>query len=134
MNAASGRNARGRFITGNSGGPGRPRGSRNRLGEDFLSDRYADWSEHGAAVIAAVRERSPAAYLRVVASLVPQQVGITTTSEMREEVRAMTDEELNEAMVRAAMMLGWRLVPPDGEPALPGPESVFELGAADEPA
>ena len=33
---SSGRNGRGRFITGNSGGPGRPKGSRNRLGEDFL--------------------------------------------------------------------------------------------------
>jgi hypothetical protein len=93
------------------------------VGADFLSDLYADWAEHGAAVIAEVRERNPAVYLRVVASLVPQQVGITTMREMREEVRAMTDEELNEAMVRAAMVLGWRLVPPtDGEPALPGPE------------
>ena len=131
---ASVRNALGRFLTGNNGGPGRPKGARNRLGEDFLGDLYADWSEHGAAVIAQVRERSLAVYLRVVAGLVPQQVGITTTSEMREEVRAMTDEELNEAMVQAALTLGWRLLPPtDGEPALPGPEAVFEPAAA-EPA
>ena len=72
-NAASGRNARGRFISGNSGGPGRPRGSRNRLGEDFLSALCADWAEHGASVIADVRENSPAVYLRIVAGLVPQQ-------------------------------------------------------------
>ena len=54
----SARKGRGRFITGNSGGPGRPKGSRNRLGEDFLGVLYADWSENGAAVIAEVRKRS----------------------------------------------------------------------------
>jgi hypothetical protein len=55
-----------------NGGPGRPKGSRNRLGEEFLSDLYADWVEHGASVIAEVRERNPAVYLRIVAGLVPQ--------------------------------------------------------------
>ena len=58
--ASNGRNALGRFVRGNSGGPGRPKGSRNRLGEEFLSDLYADWMEHGASVIAEVRERNPA--------------------------------------------------------------------------
>ena len=43
----SARKGRGRFITGNSGGPGRPKGSRNRLGEDFLGVLFADWSENG---------------------------------------------------------------------------------------
>src|SRR5271166_2931305 len=115
-----GRNARGRFITGNSGGPGRPTGSRNRLGEEFLGDLYADWAEHGASVIAEVRQKSPAAYLRVVAGLVPQQVGIT---DIREEVQTMTDEELNKALVRASLVLGWQLVPPpEGELALLEPD------------
>ena len=53
-------------------------------GEDCLSDLYADWMEHGASVIAEVRERNPVAYLRTVAGLLPQQVGITS---MREDVR-----------------------------------------------
>ena len=85
---SNGRNALGQFVSGNSGGPGRPKGSRNRLGEEFLSDLYADWAEHGSGVIAAVRERSPAVYLRIVAGLLPQQVGITT---VREDVRTMTN-------------------------------------------
>ena len=95
---SNGRNALGRFVSGNSGGPGRPRGSRNRLGEEFLSDLYADWTEHGASVIAEVRERNPVAYLRTVAGLVPQQVGIVS---MGEDVAAMTDEELARALVSA---------------------------------
>jgi hypothetical protein len=32
----SGRDGHGRFILGSNGGPGRPKGARNRLGESFL--------------------------------------------------------------------------------------------------
>ena len=111
-----GRNARGRFVTGNSGGPGRPTGSRNRLGEEFLGDLYADWAEHGASVIAEVREKSPAVYLRVVAGLVPQQVGITN---IREEVREWSDEELARGLLRAQEVLALAAAQAeDSEPAL----------------
>jgi hypothetical protein len=56
------RDSKGRFLTGNTGGPGRPMGSRNRLSEAFLAAVDADWSQHGNAVLARVR---------IVASLVP---------------------------------------------------------------
>ncbi|MGA7451726.1 MAG: hypothetical protein WBW73_10790 [Rhodoplanes sp.] len=116
--ASNGRNALGRFVRGNSGGPGRPKGSRNRLGEEFLSDLYADWAEHGASVIAEVRERNPVAYLRTVAGLLPQQVGITS---MREDVRAMTDEELAKALLSAHEVLALAAAQAeDGELALLG--------------
>ena len=114
---SNGRNALGRFVRGNSGGPGRPKGSRNRLGEEFLSDLYADWTEHGASVIAEVRERNPVAYLRTVAGLLPQQVGITT---VREDVAAMTDEELARALLSAheTLRLAALQSAEDGEPVL----------------
>ena len=116
--ASNGRNALGRFETGNSGGPGRPKGSRNRLGEEFLSDLHADWSEHGASVIAEVRERNAAVYLRIVAGLVPQQVGITCA---RDEVQTMTDEELARALLSAQEVLALAAAQAeDGEPGLKG--------------
>ena len=35
---------------GESGNPaGRPKGSRNKLSEEFVAEIYADWCEHGAA-------------------------------------------------------------------------------------
>ena len=37
-----GRDRNGRFLTGNSGG-GRPKGSRNKLGEKFIEDAYEEW-------------------------------------------------------------------------------------------
>ncbi len=43
--------AKGRFLSGNSGG-GRPKGSRNQLGEAFIADLYADWQANGAETIA----------------------------------------------------------------------------------
>jgi hypothetical protein len=64
----------GRFLTGNNGGPGRKTGSRNKLGEAFVADLRADWEQHGPAVIEQVRKAEPAAYLRVVASLMPRQL------------------------------------------------------------
>jgi hypothetical protein len=69
------RDATGRFVMGHSKG-GRPLGSRNKLGKAFMADLYAAWSEHGAAVIKKVREEEPAAYLKVVASILPKQLEI----------------------------------------------------------
>jgi hypothetical protein len=60
----SARNARGQFLMGHKGGPGRPKGARNKLGEEFLADLQADWARHGTTVLARVREQSPATYLR----------------------------------------------------------------------
>src|SRR6202043_1908615 len=65
----------GRFARGHCGNmTGRPRGSRNKLGEVFITQLYTDWLEHGEAGMAAVRTQKPDAYLKVVASL-PEAVG-----------------------------------------------------------
>jgi hypothetical protein len=63
------RNSRGQFITGHNGGPGRPRGSRNKLTEQFFADLCADWELHGAGTMEIVRRDHPVAYFRTVASL-----------------------------------------------------------------
>ena len=57
---------------------GRPKGSRNKLSEDFVAALYDDFQDHGSAAIAACRAEKPEVYLRVIASLLPKDVNLTT--------------------------------------------------------
>ena len=68
---------------------GRPKGSRNKLGETFIQALYADFDKHGAATIEKVREDKPHEYLKVVASLLPKELNVRTT-----EVEELSDDEL----------------------------------------
>lgn len=82
--------AKGRFVSGNIGG-GRPKGSRNKLGEAFLDDMFADWEAHGKEAIARTRDEKPEQYLKVVASILPRELNVNVN-----EVDSLTDDELIE--------------------------------------
>src|SRR5690242_20391651 len=79
----NGRGAEGRFLLGNNG-VGRPKGSRNKLGEDFLAALAEDFEQHGQAVIQKVREQKPEVYLRVIADLLPEDVKVSGRLGLRE--------------------------------------------------
>jgi hypothetical protein len=87
------RDANGRFLTGNNGG-GRPKGAKNRLSDVLLSIVVDDFIEHGAEAIAQLRQKDPATYLRLVASLVPRELIL-----QREEGPGVDYAELSEAEV-----------------------------------
>jgi hypothetical protein len=72
-------------------GPGRPKGSRNKLGEAFLEALYSDFQQHGAAVIARVRAEKPDQYLKVIASILPKDINLNV-----DPIGEMTDDELIE--------------------------------------
>jgi hypothetical protein len=78
-------------------------GSRNKLGEDFVAALSEDWSEHGATVLAQVRQSSPVAYLRVVASMCPHHVSVTTDDQFSD----MTDDELHETVEAMILEMGF---------------------------
>lgn len=82
----------GRFVSGNIGG-GRPKGSRNKLGEAFLSDLYADWEQHGPRVIEAVRAEKPDVYMKVIASILPKDLNVNINP-----LEQASDEELVERL------------------------------------
>lgn len=67
------RDTHGRFQTGSKGGPGRVKGSRNKLGEEFLAKFAADVGLHGAEVIERVRTERPEVYLKIWADLLPRK-------------------------------------------------------------
>jgi Family of unknown function (DUF5681) len=75
---------------GTSGNPaGRPRGSRNKLSDDFVAALYDDFQDHGSAAIAACRVEKPDVYVRVIASLLPRDVSIKV-----QQLDDLTDDQL----------------------------------------
>ena len=68
-----------------AGNPGRPKGSRNKLGEAFISALHDDFEQHGVSVIETVRIEKPDQYMKVVASLLPKEFKIETVSELTDE-------------------------------------------------
>lgn len=73
------------------GNPGRPKGSRNKLGEHFIAALCADFEAHGARVIERVREEEPSVYLRVIARVVPPSMLVQQHESV---VSALSDEEV----------------------------------------
>jgi hypothetical protein len=63
----------GRFLTGNSGG-GRPRGSRNKLGEEFLDDLIDEWRLRGKKALEMCATREPTQFVKIVANILPKEV------------------------------------------------------------
>ncbi len=66
----------GRFLPGNSGFGGRPKGSRNKLGEQFLEDLLEAWRKDGPEVIDRVFRTKPEVALKVIASILPKEVNL----------------------------------------------------------
>lgn len=64
---------------------GRPKGSRNKLGEAFVEALQADFESDGAAAIVACRREKPDAYLKVIASILPKELKITNESDLSDE-------------------------------------------------
>lgn len=91
------RDAQGRFLTGNIGG-GRKRGSRNRLTETFIAAVETDFAEHGPEALAKLRADDPAAYLRVVASLIPRD--LILKREQTDDYSGLGIEELEDILER----------------------------------
>src|SRR6516165_10523122 len=87
---------------GESGNPaGRLRGSRNKLSEEVICAFLRDFREHGQKAIAKVRRTQPAAYLKVLALLVPREHKV----EYSNSLKNWTDEELEAGIDLVKQML-----------------------------
>lgn len=88
---------------GQSGNPaGRPKGSRQKLQNDFLNALADDFAEHGVVAISDMRAKDPAAYVKTIASLMPKQL------ELNETLEVIGDAELIDVItaLRSAIALG----------------------------
>lgn len=108
-----------KWKPGQSGNPkGRPKGSRNQLGEAFVADLYEDWQANGSQVLEDARKSKPADYLKVVASILPKDIKMT--------FETMSDGELSRRLDALTRSIGLRLEPSasniteiEAEPAKP---------------
>ena len=73
---------------------GRPKGSRHKLGTAFIDDLYAAWQTQGKDVIARVIEERPHEFLKSVASILPKEIEVKTTS-----VQELSDDDLAAALI-----------------------------------
>jgi hypothetical protein len=84
-----------RWQPGVSGNPaGRLRGSRNKLSEEVICALLRDFRQHGQKAVARVRRTQPAAYLKILALLVPREHKVEHSNALKN----LTDEQL-EAMI-----------------------------------
>jgi Family of unknown function (DUF5681) len=90
---------------GVSGNPaGRLRGSRNVLSEEVICALLRDFRQHGQKAVARVRRMQPAAYLKILALLVPREMKVEHSG----GVKAMTDEQLEAGIEAIQAMLEQR--------------------------
>lgn len=68
---------------------GRPKGSRNKLGEAFIEAMHDDFKAHGIEAIEKVRHERPHEYLKVIASILPKELHVTDAT-----LGDMSDDDL----------------------------------------
>lgn len=78
------------------GNPGRPKGARNKLQEDFLKDVVEAWQDRGALAISAMIDDKPGDFVKMVAGLMPKEANLNihdhselTDDELAERVRSL---------------------------------------------
>lgn len=95
----------GRFVNGNIGGPGRPKGSsRQQLARAFVDSLQKAWAEHGDAVLQRLVDEDPASVLRAMVAIMPKELDVNVN-----RYDEMSDEQLKTqflAALREARTLG----------------------------
>ena len=86
-----------RFKPGN---PGKPKGARHKLQEDFLKDVLSAWERNGAVAIEQMIADKPGDFVKMVAGLMPKEATLNINDHSE-----MSDDELAERVRSLAAQL-----------------------------
>lgn len=90
----------GQFKVGHIGIGGRPKGSRNKLTEQFFTDLYDRWKERGIAAIDQMIDEKPGDFVKVVATQMPKQLEMNANP-----LGDLTEDELTELLAVARQLV-----------------------------
>ena len=99
--------------------------TRRSFNKDFLLAFSDHFKHEGPKVIAKVARQQPAAYLKALVMLVPKEMKV----EHQDGIKAMTDEQLDQALAALRQLLADREAAAAGQlvdasPALPVPDVI----------
>jgi len=107
---------------------GRPKGARNKLGEDFVNALRDDFNVHGVQAIEKVRADRPHEYLKIIAGLLPQKTELTIN-----EFDAMDERQLRAAISATLHDLAQFGIVIEGEFAAASSDQIGARGDKDQP-
>ena len=81
------------FKLGGSGGPGRPKGSKNKITKAYLKALTKEVTKHGAEVLERVRKESPEVWLRLAAQLVPKDIDVRHSGDVTVQVVNYSEDD-----------------------------------------
>lgn len=93
------RDENGKFIVPPKS-PGRPKGARSKLGEQFCQDVYAKWQEVGERCIDEMIADKPGDFVKLVATMLPKEMSLTVS-----DGSDLSDEELHDRIRNLASQL-----------------------------
>jgi virulence-associated protein VagC len=88
------------FESGRQKTGGRARGTRNHISESFLRDLMAEWEASGARCLKILTVEDPAAFVKVVASILPKEFTFSAVeTELDDEDLSRIIEQLRQRVL-----------------------------------
>ncbi len=81
------------FKAGSSGGPGRPKGARNKITKAYLDAVAKSFAKNGPEVLEIIKEKRPDVYMKLVAALVPKDLDVKHSGDLTIQVVNYTDDD-----------------------------------------
>ena len=81
------------FKDGHSGGPGRPKGSKNKITKAYLDTIVEAFDKCGAEVVDRLIEKRPDVFLKLVAQLVPKDLDVKHSGDLTIQIVNYADDD-----------------------------------------